>query len=75
MRIVFCPLPLTPELRSKSSRPPYLRRMLFAYLHLRSPFAQHTREENAHPALVGRGKRSSVEIGVAECASAIAYAR
>jgi hypothetical protein len=70
--ILFRPFE-TPEDAAQVS--PFVRRLrhpLFSFLGLRPVFAQHTRRE--HEALLrwGAGKRSVVEIGVAEGASACA---
>jgi predicted O-methyltransferase YrrM len=50
----------------------YLRHPLFAWLNLRPVIAQHTQEENALLRRWAHGRKSLVEIGVAEGASALA---
>lgn len=71
-QLLFRPFMETPE---PSRAPPiyrYLRHPIFAWLGLRPTFAQHTRAEHEALREWARGRRTVVELGVAEGGSAVA---
>ena len=70
--IVFRPFMETPEPVHVPERLKKLRHPLFAWAGLRPIFAQHTKLEHEALQRNARGRRCIVEIGVAECASALA---
>ena len=69
---VACRSPQTTECGSVWSGFPLFRHPLFALLGLRPAYAQHTLEERETLQRWARGKRTLVEIGVAEGVSALA---
>jgi predicted O-methyltransferase YrrM len=71
MEVIYRQLQSDPELRSELRDTVHLQHPLFAWLGLRPVIAQHTREENEALRRWALGKRTLVEIGVAEGASAV----
>lgn len=72
MKILYRPFQPTVEPASVAPYLHYLQHPLFALLHLRPVFAQHTRAESEAIRWWARGRKTLIQIGVAEGASALA---